>query len=486
MMWDCKNSFAALGILMASILPSMSSAQEVPQRRALPNVTSSGAIIFPVTPTSVTAQGVQSRLPAVIQLGENKAQVITLGVPVRKIVIGNEQIADVYLDKANPRQIFILSKSVGSTNVFFMDGRGGIIHQMEVRVALNNKTLQDALKQFLPNENITVSVYQNNVFLTGNVQTSTAAADAVRIARQFVAAGGNVTNMLKIVGSQQVILQVRVAEMKRTVRKNLAVDSKISIGGGLFDLDIDTTSPVTSGVTAFGQATLSHDIVQLSPPVLKALEQQGLVKSLAEPTLTALSGETASFLSGGETPFPTGVDQNGNAIIELREFGIRLNFSPVVLGKGRINLNVSTEISAIDTTNSVTVAGSTINGLTSKRTETTVDLPSGGTLMMSGLLEDDASNTINGFPFLKDVPILGTLFRSTDFQREETELVITVTAYLAKPASNDIALSLPTDGFEPASDIDIYLLGKLHRTYGKGERPFWKDPIKGPFGYIMK
>jgi len=486
MRWVGRISFAAFGILMASFLSSLSSAQEVPQRRALSSVTSSGAIIIPVAPTSLRAAGVQGGLPAVIQLGENKAQVITLGVPVRKIVIGNEQIADVHLDKANPRQIFILSKSVGATNVFFMDGRGDIIHQMEVRVALNNKTLQDALKRFLPNENINVTVYQNNLFLTGNVQAATAVADAVRIARQFVPEGGNVTNMLKIVGSQQVILQVRVAEMKRTVRKNLAADAKISIGGGLFDLDIDTTSPATAGVTPFGQATLSHDIVQLSPPVFKALEQQGLVKSLAEPTLTALSGETASFLSGGETPFPTGVDQNGNAIIELREFGIRLNFTPIVLGKGRINLSVSTEISAIDTSNSVNVAGSTVFGLTSKRTETTVDLPSGGSLMLSGLLEDDVSDTINGFPFLKDVPVLGTLFRSTDFQREETELVITVTAYLAKPASNDVALSLPTDGFEPASDIDIYLLGKLHRTYGKGERPFWKDPIKGPFGYIMK
>jgi len=207
---------------------------------------------------------------------------------------------------------------------------------------------------------------------------------------------------------------------------------------------------------------------------------------LAEPTLTALSGETASFLSGGEYPFPTGVDENGNAIIEFREFGIRLNFTPVVQDSGRISLHVAAEISAIDTGTSVTVAGSTINALSNKRTETTIDLPSGGTLMISGLLSNDFNNNIAGMPYLKDVPIIGALFRSTEFLRDETEMIVTVTAYLAKPADNHGQLALPSDGFEPASDIDIFLLGRLHRHFGKGDETFWDNPLMGPFGYMMK
>lgn len=227
-------------------------------------------------------------------------------------------------------------------------------------------------------------------------------------------------------------------------------------------------------------------VTGLGPINFEALERQSLAKTLAEPVLTVISGQTASFLSGGETPVPAGVDENGNAIIEFRDFGIRLEFTPVVHDKGRISLQIATEISAIDTANSVTVVGSVVSGFTTKRTETTVDLPSGGTLMLSGLLQDDITDTINGFPFLKDIPILGALFRSTEFLLNQSELIITVTAYLANPIGNDAGLALPTDGFEPASDIDIYLLGRLHRTYGEGEAQFWQDPISGPFGYIMK
>ncbi len=467
------------GILIAFVSALSASAQEVPQRRNLPTLTN-----LPASNSGQASQSAPLLSPKTIVLRLNKARVVMLPVPVRKIVVGNEEVADVHVDKVNPRQVFVVSKQVGSTNVFFMDENGSIIHQAEVQVSMNHDALESALKQLLPNEKIDVSVYRDSVFLSGNVRSASAAADAVRIATRFVAEPANVTNMLKVAGSQQVILQVRVAEMNRSVRKNLAVDQGISIGGFFGDLDITTASPATSGVTPFGGGTFTHDIVQLSPVTIRALEQQSLVKTLAEPTLTALSGQEASFLSGGETPVPVGVDENGQAIIEYREFGIQLNFTPVVQGKGRINLQVSTEISAIDTSNSVTVVGSTVNGFTSKRTSTTVDLPSGGSLMLSGLLQEDVTDIINGFPLLKDLPILGALFRSTDFQNEETELVITVTAYLAKPAG--AALSLPTDGFEPSSDIDLYLLGRLHREYGEGDLPFWKDLLRGPFGYIMK
>ena len=478
------NIGGVLGIALAWAVALPVFAQEVPQRRALPNVITQSVGSPPV---ASPAQLAPSATAKKIKIGLHKAKVVRLPVPVGKIVVGNEEVADVHVDKANPRQVFVVSKAIGTTNVFFMNQNGVIIHQAEVQVAMNHDALQSALTELLPDEKIDVSVYRDSVFLSGNVRSSSASADAVRIATRFVADPANVTNMLKVTGSQQVILQVRVAEMNRSVRKNLAVDQGISLNSFLGDLDIKTSSPATSGVTAFGSGVLSHDIVGLTPTAIRALEQQSLVKTLAEPTLTALSGEAATFLSGGETPVPIGVDENGNAIIEFREFGIRLSFTPIVQSKGRINLKVSTEISEIDSANTVSLAGSTsISGFTTKRTTSTVDLPSGGTLMLSGLLKENVTDIINGFPLLKDLPILGALFRSTDFQNEESELIITVTAYLAKPTGNDAALALPTDGFEPASDIDLYLLGRLHREYGEGELPFWKDLIRGPFGYIMK
>jgi pilus assembly protein CpaC len=223
----------------------------------------------------------------------------------------------------------------------------------------------------------------------------------------------------------------------------------------------------------------------LGPTSFSVLERQGLVKTLAEPTLTALSGQTASFLSGQQTPSVTGVDQNGNAIIEYKDLGIRLSFTPTVIDENQINLEVSTEVSSISTSN-VSVLGETLPNYDVKNTETTIDLPSGGSLMIAGLLKDNMTNTLDGFPYLKDIPVLGALFRSHAFLREETELVVTVTVYLAKPTGADAPLALPSDGFEPASDIDLYILGRLHREYAKKELPIWAAPLKGPFGYIME
>ncbi len=306
------------------------------------------------------------------------------------------------------------------------------------------------------------------------------------IARRFVSDDANVINMLSLRGSQQVILQVRVAEMARDVRKNLSVNNVINWNLGGQRVVFSTAGPGTT-ISAFATGNPLAGFGLLGKTQFDILERQGLTKTLAEPTLTAISGETATFLAGGETPVPSGVDSNGNLSVTYREFGVRLEFTPVVIDADRINLRLSTEISSVDTINTVAL-GPNVNipTILSKRTETTIDLPSGGTVMISGLLDEDMSNTISGFPFLKDIPVLGVLFRSTEFQRQETELVVTVMAYLAKPAGGKNALSLPTDGFEPASDIDIYLLGRLHREYAKGERDLWAETLKGPFGYFME
>lgn len=469
-----KFSIAALCCLAALMSWSPVSAQEVPKRRPLTAVPAP----MPVPPAAKTA--VAGEDLGDIELSLNQAKVLTLPRSVSNIVIGNPAIANVRIDPEQPTKIYIVSLAVGSTNIFFIDQNGEIVQQSDIRVVFDTNGIKAALKKLLPNENIEVSVFRDSVFLTGKVHTATAAANAVNIASRFVGEPANVVNMMSVIGGQQVILKVRVAEIDRDLRKNLTADTTLttSTRGTRPRISLLGASPTT--ISAFATGTLNFGFATFGPTTYSILEENALVKTLAEPTLTAISGETASFLSGGEYPFPSGLDENGQTIYEFREFGIRLNFTPVVLDKGRIRLRISTEISAL---------GAIVNeqqSLTQKRTDTTIELPSGGTLMISGLLTDDVTETIRGVPYLKNIPVLGALFRSTDFLRQESELIITVTVYLVKPIDNYAAAALPTDGFEPASDIDIYLLGRLSRHYGDSQRIFWENPLKGAFGYIMK
>ncbi|MGH6662931.1 MAG: type II and III secretion system protein family protein [Rhodospirillales bacterium] len=480
MMRGSKHLLAAACCFAAALSWVAASAQEVPQRRAT------------VAPPPVAAKPskpiMENVEPMLIELSLNKAKAVTLPRPVGKIVVGNEAVADIHFDPAQPTKVYVVSKAIGSTNVFFIDRNGDTIEQAEVRVLFDNDGIKAALQRLMPDENVEVSVFRDSLFLTGTVRSASAARNAVTIARRFVAADANVTNMLTVTGGQQVILQVRVAEMDRNVRKNLAVEGRFSkrftpLGGRGLDLRTDAVAFTDA---SFVTGTLFTGTNVLGDPTFEALERQSLAKTLAEPTLTAISGETASFLSGGEFPFPSGLDENGQTIFEFKEFGIRLNFTPVVLDKGRINLQILTEISEVGDVAISIAGGIQVRRLNQKRTETTVELPSGGSLMIAGLLKDDMSDTISGVPYLKDVPVLGALFRSTAFTQQETELVVTVTAYIARPTDNKAKTSLPTDGFEPASDIDLYLLGRLHRHYGNSEQTFWDKMIIEPFGYIMK
>jgi len=465
-------SITALGLLAALMVWSVASAQEVPKRRPL---------------VTAPAKAVEAAKPAaagedlsLIELSLHQAKVLTLPRSVSNIVIGDPAIANVRFDPEQPTKIYIVSLAVGSTNIFFIDQNGEIVQQSDIRVVFDTNGIKAALKKLLPNENIGVSVFRDSVFLTGKVHTAVAAANAVNIASRFVGEPANVVNMMSVIGGQQVILKVRVAEIDRDLRKQLQVTSAVTTKiGQRSRISINTFTPTpTFANLAIG--TLFTGTNVLGDPIFGTRETDSLVKTLAEPTLTAISGETASFLSGGEFPFPSGLDENGQTIFEFREFGIRLNFTPVVLDKGRIRLQISTEISAL---------GAIIEkrqSLTQKRTDTTIELPSGGTLMISGLLTDDVTDAIDGVPYLKNIPVLGALFRSTEFRRQESELIITVTVYLTKPIDSYAAAALPTDGFEPASDIDIYLLGRLSRHYGDSQHIFWENPLKGAFGYIMK
>ncbi len=236
------------------------------------------------------------------------------------------------------------------------------------------------------------------------------------------------------------------------------------------------TFGTAQAVFTWGQTTITT--------LIDALERDGLVKSLAEPNLTAVSGENAKILVGGEFPVPVAQD-DGQISIEFKEFGIALLFTPVVLDSGLISIRLETEVSTLSDQGALEFDAIIVQALTVRRAETTVELPSGGTLVIAGLLQSDILNMINGLPGLKDIPVLGALFRSVDFQRNETELVVTVTPYLIRPV-DDPQIRLPTDGFAPASDIDLYLLGRLHGVYaGPGKLPP-TGALRGPVGYIME
>ncbi|MCH7541141.1 MAG: type II and III secretion system protein family protein [Proteobacteria bacterium] len=438
---------------------------------------------------------IDDTVPYVITLSVGKTRLVNLPVDASTVLTANPEIIDLAVE--SPRTVFLIAQAVGDTNVFFLDSEGRVVLRLEVRVEVDMTALRKALAEILPNETIEVTAVNTDIVLTGTVRSAKASEDARRIARRFVAEDENVVNMLSVLGGQQVFLQVRVAEVRRDIIKQLGIDLTLGLTRTEnIGFDLTTSVPTVSGFTvasvnAFGTGTFVFDSGPRSlTTIIKALESEGLVKNLAEPSLTAVSGETAKLVAGGEFPVLIPGAEPGTFTIEFKQFGIGLAFTPVVLESGRISLKVSTEVSALSTSGELTIRLTendlaTIPALTLRRAETTVELPSGGSLVIAGLLQDDIVNTVTGIPGLMNLPILGALFRSQEFQRNETELIIIVTAYLVEPVA-ERALALPTDGFAPASDVDMYLFGRLHKIYVKPDLEPPAGQIEGPVGYIME
>jgi pilus assembly protein CpaC len=303
----------------------------------------------------------------------------------------------------------------------------------------------------------------------------------------------SVVSRVGVRGGDQVMLSVRVAEMQRSLSKQLGTNFAAAFDiGKSIPVQATSVNPFsllgqalsTSQALQIGETTLGNSV----EAVLRAFERSGMIRTLAEPNLTAVSGESAKFLAGGEFPVPVGRDQDGNVTIEFKPFGVGLGFTPLVLSEGRISLRISTEVSEVTSENAfVSTAGGangiTIPGLRVRRAETTVELPSGGSMVMAGLLQQSMKQNIDGIPGLKNIPVLGALFQSRDFQSGETELVVIVTPYLVKPvAGRDLAT--PVDGFVPASDAETVLLSRLNAVYGKG-KPV-QGSLKGPVGFTVQ
>lgn len=422
-----------------------------------------------------------------IILGLNKAAVVELPVSARDVLVSDPEIVDAVV--RTPKRIYLIGLKVGQTNAFFFNEKGQQIVNLEIRVERDLAGLRDTLHQYFPDARIEVQAMNDHVVLSGAVANAAQADKARDLAARYVGKTDQVLNMLTIEGKEQVMLKVTVAEMQRSVIKQLGVDLSAAGALGNFALNLATGNPFSIPSQALGGAAVGAagtafggDLTLASS--LKALEEDGLVRTLAEPTLTAISGEGAKFLAGGEFPVPTSKDKDGNITVTYKPFGVGLAFTPTVLSEGRISLKMSTEVSELTTNGQYTSNGFTIPALKVRRAETTLEMPSGGSLVMAGLLSDSTKQSIDGVPGVKDVPVLGQLFRSRDYQKNETELVIIVTPYIVDPVSRK-ELALPTDGFVPASDMDTILMGRLNATYGvKGAAPTDKK-LEGPVGFVV-
>ena len=428
-----------------------------------------------------------------VTLSVGTGRMVRLNAPITDLVVANDGIADVYV--RSPNQIYIFGKAAGNTTVYATGAGGRVVYSASVRVGQNLASVGQMLSIAMPEADLTATPMNGMVLLTGTVAQPEDAAEAERLVQAFVGEGTQVVSRLRTATPQQVMLQVRIAEVNRSLVREIGTNllSRDSSGGFLFGIGRGNpgtinvaqgaADPVTgvipetyTGVTfnnAVGQTTLGAAGRLLGMDLLGTLnlgEQTGLVTTLAEPSIVALSGETSTFLAGGEFPIP--VSQSlGTVSIEYKQYGVGLAFSPIVLEDGRIQMRIRPEVSELSNEGSIRLNGFNVPALTVRRTETTVELGSGQSFMIAGLLRNHNTNSIDRAPFLGNLPFIGALFRSTRYQRAETELVIVVTPYLVRPVSSQSQIALPTDGHRNPDEAQRLLIGQENDSRSGEQRP---------------
>lgn len=412
---------------------------------------------------TITTLSDKSSFAGDFEIPVNKSQILKVDRAFKDILVGNPKIADV-LPLTN-RTLYILGKELGTTSLSIYGADKSLLAIVDLVVTHNVDGLKAKVFELFPDEKVEVRTVNDAIVLSGAMSSGARLQSVVELAERF--APGKVTNMMTLTGSQQVMLAVRFAEVKRTAFKELGINLNVLVRSGAATFSLLSGLPVLgalpgagflNGGTTLAGTAYNGDFTGL----LDALEQKGVVKTLAEPNLIALSGDTASFLAGGEFPIPVAQNTSGGGstiTIEFKEFGVSLAFTPTVLSDGLISLDVAPEVSAIDNTTSVQLNGLLVPGLTTRRAHTTIELRDGQAFAIAGLLQSEFKDNIDQLPFAGDVPVLGALFRSSDYLRNETELVIIVTPYLVKPVKpKDLRLS--TDSFVPPSDADLFLMGQ--------------------------
>jgi len=460
----------------------------------------------------IASDGRQDR---VVQLPLSKSKILDFDEDIRDVLVSDPKVADAVVRSS--RRLYLIGNKFGTTNIVVFGASGRPIANLELQVQVDTRTLESLIKRLLPRSDIRIEAVAGTVVLSGTVGNGGEAIQAYEVASKFVgapitgpASGGSsgapaggsptpaaeagtsavgnaiqVVNALTIRGKDQVMLKVSIAEVQRDVVKKLGIDLTNSITNGSWSTTLSTVNPfpITPGLNpaTVAQGTLTFGGSSVSAK-LNALEQNGFLKTLAEPNLSALSGEQAQFLAGGEYPVP--VYTSTGISIEFKPYGIGLNFQPVVLSDDRISLTVKTEVSELTSDGAVTIGTLTIPALRVRRASTTLEIPSGGAMALGGLLRDDARQAISGTPGLVNLPVLGTLFRSRDFQRSQSELVIFVQPLIVRPVAA-AKLNRPDQNYQNSSDGAAYFLGRVNRMYRTVDRGA-SGSYRGQYGYIFE
>jgi pilus assembly protein CpaC len=456
--------------------------------------------------------------PRRIAMGVGKSIIIDLPQDAAEIFVANPKVANAVV--RSPRKLYVIGMDAGQTSVFALDQQGHQIAALELSIGRDVGELQQILRAAMPTAAVTARTVNDTIILTGAVDSVEDAQRAGDIAKGFVqqvdaggpsgapgppgapatsGANGRIVNVLTIRGRDQVMLKVTVAEVQRDIAKQLGITtSSLTASWGTFT---QFNPFAINGVIASGggigyppapfpntTALTAHNPANTLSATLQAFERYGVTRILAEPTVSAVSGESAKLTVGGEIPIPTAPSCTGNGVCqigtEFKPYGVSLRFTPVVLAEGRILLHLATEVTEIDTQTAEFISGTLVPGFLTRKNETTVEIPSGGSIASAGLLQTLSKQSINGLPVLLDLPILGALFRSNDYQKQETELMIIVTPYIVKPAKPD-EIAKPTDGFADASDPQTWLLGRVNQLYATPGNPEAIKDYKGPIGFIQ-
>jgi pilus assembly protein CpaC len=472
--------------------------------RAL-SLSAAAALAFPaVAPVMAadtdSAPSITSSVPVKVRflaLGVGKSVIIDLPRDVKDVLVADPKIANAVI--RSPQRAYIIGAAVGQTNVVFFDSEGQQIATYDIAIKRDLNGVRAALRQLLPGAAIQAEGVGEGVMLTGSVSTPIEAQQAGDVVARLVGGPEKVVNSIVVRGRDQVMLKVSVAEVRRDIIKQLGIDLSASMNYGTAVVNFNNTNPFTQngGPLVAGNTLTTSALNKLGLPTvsatLRAMESAGVVRTLAEPNLTAISGESATFIVGGEFPFPTGVTCQTNPqgavgqcapSIAFKKFGISLNFTPVVLTEGKISLRVMTEVSEVSNDNSINISGVQVPSIKTRRAETTLEIPSGGSLAMAGLIQEQTKQAVNGMPGVDQIPVLGQLFRSQDFVNSQTELMVIVTPYVVRAVAQK-ELSRPDDGFAPASDAQSTLLAQINRIYGIPAR---FEPVgnhQPNFGFII-
>jgi pilus assembly protein CpaC len=458
-----------------------------------PVLTPATATDYRATAVPVTADGQMNA--RFLPLGVGKSIVIDLPRDVKDVLVADPKIATAVVRSA--QRAYIIGAAVGQTNIVFFDAAGQQIAAYDIAVTRDLNGVRAALKQSLPNADIRVEGLGDGVMLSGSAATPIEAQQAGDLAARLAGGPEKVVNSIVVRGRDQVMLKVTVAEVQRSIIKQMGIDLSGSLNYGTAVVNFNNVTPFTANNAPLVPGNAITGSFGSTPSVqasIRAMESAGVVRTLAEPNLTAISGESATFISGGEFPIPTGVTCQTSSsgtigqcvqTVSFKKFGISLNFTPVVLTEGRISLRVMTEVSEVSSDNALNggAGGTTIPSVKTRRVETTLEIPSGGAMAMAGLIQEQTKLAVNGLPGLAQLPILGSLFRSRDFVNNQTELMVLVTPYIVRAVAQK-DLSRPDDGFAAASDPQADLLGSINRIYGVPGRVEPARNYRGTYGFI--